>query len=111
MSKIKPGTIERLTNKLDKEISSMYTQYGALHEDLNKYRGKPIDDSNIEDANRILRDIQAGFSELFPALNFIATRYQFAVNCTNSYNDFIESLKKAGLKQYDREEVTLDIQT
>jgi uncharacterized phage infection (PIP) family protein YhgE len=108
--RVKAGTIEKLTNKLDKEINKMYSEYIDMHESLNKHRGKPVDDSNIDEVNALLKDIQEQFNELYPAYNFIANRYVYAVNCTNSYNDFIESLRKAGLKEYARDEVTLEKQ-
>ena len=70
-----------------------------LHEELNTHRGVPIDDSNVDEVNRILKDIQEKFAQLYPAYHFIAIRHQYASNAVNFYNDFIETLKKSGAKQ------------
>lgn len=92
-------SIQKMVNELDQEINRVYTEYTQLHEELNKHRGKPIGDTNLDEVNRLLKEIQAKFSDLYPAYHFIAFRYEYAVNATNSYNDFIEVLKKSGATQ------------
>lgn len=92
-------SIEKMTNDLDVEINRMWTDYLALHEELNSHRGKPIDDTNLSEVNRLLEAIQDTFAELYPAYHFIATRYQYASNAVTEYNEFIESIKSAGAKQ------------
>ena len=100
--------IQKLTNELDVEIGRVWEEYLLLHSELDKHRGKQIEDTNVGEVNRILKDIQEKFSALYPAYNFIATRYQYATNAVNSYNDFIETLKKAGAKT---EDITPEITT
>src|SRR3989304_6309853 len=92
-------TIEQLTKKLDDQITLAYAEYTDLHEELNKHRGKPIDDTNLPEVNRLLKAIQDKFVEIYPAFHFIAFKHPMAVNSTNAHNDFIETLKKAGAAQ------------
>lgn len=96
-------SIEQLINQLDTVVNKLWTQYLSLHEELNSHRGKPIDDTNLPEVNRILGEIQDTFAELYPAYSFIATRYQYASNAVTQYNEFIESLKSAGAQQNDPE--------
>ena len=90
--------IQKLSNELDAEINRMWQEYLALHGELDTHRDKPIDETNLEAVNNILKAIQEKFTELYPAYNFIVTRHQYASNAITSYNEFIESIKKAGAK-------------
>lgn len=91
--------IEKLTNELDAEISRVWSEYVDIHQELNMHRDKPINDSNIEDINQILKRIQDTFGLLYPAYHFIAVRHQHVTNAVNGYQDFIETLKKSGAQQ------------
>jgi len=97
--------IEKLTNELDVEINRVWNEYIDLHTELEKHRGKPIDDTNLDEVNRILKAIQESFAILYPAYNFIVTRHQYASNAVNGYNEFIELLKKSGAHQDQPEQV------
>lgn len=95
--------IEKLTTELDAEINRVWTEYIDLHEELNQHRGKPIDDTNLDEVNRLLKEIQEKFSILHPAYHFIATRHQYVSNAVTYYNEFIETIKKSGATQEDSE--------
>ena len=101
--------IQKLTNELDAEINRVWSEYTDLHAELDKHRNKPIDDSNLNEINGILKDIQEKFGQLYPAYHFIATRHQYVSNAVNFYNEFIETLKKSGAKQ--DESITATITT
>ena len=90
--------IEKLTYELDQEMIKVYDEYLQFHKELDVYRGKPIGD-HVDEVNRILAEIQQRFVWLYPAYHFIAMRHQSANNAVNSYNEFIESIKKAGAQQ------------
>lgn len=90
--------IEKLTHELDIEITRVWDEYVKFHDQLNKYRGKPIEDTNLENVNEILKSIQDTFALLYPAYNFIAQRQQYVSNAITSHNEFIESIKTAGAK-------------
>jgi len=96
--------IEKLVNELDVEMTRLWGEYMDLHEELNKHRGKPIDDTNLDEVNRLLKGIQEKFALLYPAYHFIATRHQHVSNATTGYNEFIETLKKSGAHQENPEE-------
>ena len=91
--------IEKLTNELDVEITRAWDEYIELHKELDQHRGQPINDTNLDDVNRILKTIQEKFAELYPAFNLIAVRHQYVSNAVTQYNEFIETLKKSGAKQ------------
>lgn len=93
--------IEKLTNELDAEINRIYSEYVDLHAELDTHRGKAINDTNLDEVNRILKEIQEKFSMLHPAYHFIATRHQYVSNAVTYFNEFIETLKKSGAKQDD----------
>jgi hypothetical protein len=91
--------IEKLTNELDAEINRIWSEYLDLHEQLNKFNGELIDGDNLETINKLLKQIQDTFGLIYPACHFIAVRHQFVTNAVNSYQDFIETLKKSGAQQ------------
>lgn len=96
MVRIAMELIQKLVNELDLEINRVWDEYLALHTELDSHRGKPISDTNLPEVNRLLKEIQEKFAVLYPAYNFIAVRHQYATNAVNSYNDFIDTLKKSG---------------
>jgi hypothetical protein len=91
--------IEKLTNELDVEINRVWGEYAELHAELDTHRGKPITDTNLDEVNRLLKAVQEKFAILYPAYHFIATRHQYVSNAVTFYNEFIETIKKAGAKQ------------
>ena len=91
--------IEKLTNELDTEINCVWSEYIALHTELDQHRGKQINDTNLDEVNRLLKAIQEKFAVLWPAYHFISTRHQYVSNAVTSYNEFIEAIKKGGAKQ------------
>lgn len=101
MERMRMNLIEKLTNELDVEINRVWDEYLAFHTELDSYRGKPINDDNVDKVNEVLKKIQEKFTELYPAYNFIAIRHQYVTNAVTSYNDFIETLKKSGAKTDD----------
>lgn len=88
--------IKDAVNAFDTALTTTYNEYVKLHEELNPHRGKPIQDTNLNEVNRLLKEIQEKFVDLYPALHLIATKHEFATNAVNSYNEFIEIIKKAG---------------
>lgn len=98
--------IKDVLNELDRLMVKTYDEYISLHERLNLHRGKLLEDTNLLEVNNILTELQNKFSELYPAYYFIATRYQQATQATNSYNEFIETIKKAGATEHGQEKPT-----
>ncbi len=101
MERMRMNLIEKLTNELDVEINRTWEEYIALHTELDTHRGKPINDTNVDNVNMLLKSIQEKFALLYPAYHFIATRHQYVSNAVTSYNEFIETLKKSGAKTDD----------
>lgn len=99
MERVRMELIAKLTNELDAEISRVWSDYIDLFKELDIHRVKPIDETNLEEVNRILKEIQDTFAAMHPAFHFIAVRHQSVENAVVSYNDFIETLKKSGAMQ------------
>ena len=87
--------IEQLISQLDQEMVTQYEGYIKCHRELDKHRGKPVDDTNLQEVNDILKDMQERFIVIYPALQFISTRYEFATNVTNEFKSFFDTLQKA----------------
>jgi hypothetical protein len=94
-------SIRILTNQLDAAITQVWDHYIDLHKELDTHRGKPIDDTNLPEVNRLLGEIQNTFSQLYPAFHFIAIRHEYVSNAVTFYNDFIETIKKSGATEYE----------
>lgn len=96
--------LKDLIEQIDAKITEKNDKYAALHRELDTFRGKEIGD-DVDKVNNLLIEIQTAFRELYPALHFIATRHQYAVNICTDYDGFIESIKKAGGTTYDPDQV------
>ena len=101
--------IDKLAKELDAEVNRVWSEYLDLHTELDKHRGKPIDDTNLVRVNELLKEIQAKFAVLYPAYHFIITRHEYASNAINYFNEFIETLKKAGAHQDEATEAKIEI--
>jgi len=89
------STIKEMANEIDLKLTELNEQYMALHAEFDTFRGKPAGD-DAEKINEVLHKIQTKFQELYPALYFIASRYQYACNITQSHEEFIQQILKAG---------------
>lgn len=86
--------------ELEQHLNEAFDHYMKLHEELNPYRGRSLELDEIPVVNKILEDIQQKFSrDLYPIYHFIALHHQSAVNATNEFSNFIDSLKKSGATQ------------
>jgi len=90
-------SIKKLTEKLDKELTKKWAEYIDLHNELNKHRGKVIEETDMPEVSKLLKEIQIQFEDLYHAFHFINYRYQMAVNATVGYEDFIKTLVKANV--------------
>lgn len=79
----------------EQEFISEWAEYIRHHDELKSFRGKPID-NDVERVNEILFNIQKSFSSVYPCLNFILKRHDFAKSAMREYDQFIEDIKKAG---------------
>ena len=86
--------LNTLTERLDKKLTEVWATYIDLHTELDKHRGKTLEDTDVQEVNRLLKEIQLTFAQLYHPINFIITRTQFAANAINGYNEFIEQIKK-----------------
>ena len=89
-------SIKKLVDKLDKQLTEDWGIYIDLHNELNKHRGKPIEDTDLPEVNRLLNEIQERFIDLNHAFHFVNYRHQMAINAIHGYTDFIDTIKKAG---------------
>lgn len=88
--------LKKLTEKFQEELIKSHERYMEAYEEFNKHANKKVEDVGLEEVNRLLGNIQARFQELSPALTFIRNNREFSANCINSYNEFIDDLKKQG---------------
>lgn len=88
-------TIREFTNELDTELTKNQEEYVKLHQEFDLYRGKPVDEK-VDEINALLKKIQEKFQEIYPALYFVASRYEYACNLTKAHGEFIDSIVKAG---------------
>lgn len=93
-------SMKEVLKNLDLQLQASLKNYNLLFEELNPYRGKPLDEAEVVTVNNILHKIQDIFyNELYPLYHFIGLNYQSAVNSTTSFHEFIDELKKAGATQ------------
>lgn len=95
-------SIKEIVDQLGVEMNRVYGEYTDLHKELDTHRGQTLTETNIPEVNRLLKEIQDKFAYLYPAYHFIAIQHQYVTNAVNSYNDFIEGIKKAGAEQNEQ---------
>ena len=99
MSKIK-----ELTMELNAEMDRVYAEYVDLHQSLRIHSSSVIDEPYMKEAERLIDGIQNKYAELYPLFHFVAHRYQFATNVTDTYNEWINDLIKIGAKESESTE-------
>jgi hypothetical protein len=101
-----PNIIKDTVELLNGEMQRGHEDYRLLHEELDTHKGKPIDETNLEEVNRILKAIQDKFAQIYPAFSFITINNQYANNMINGYNEFIDQIKKGGGQEIGHQEPT-----
>ncbi len=89
-------SIKKLTAKLDDELTKAWAEYIDLHNALNTHRGKPLEDTDLPEVNRLIKAIEDKFEDMYHAFHFINYRHQMAINASVGYEDFIRTLVAAG---------------
>lgn len=98
--------MQEIVNESGFLLEQIYDEYVKFHDELNAYRGRAIEESEVPELNRILNGIQDTFMEMHPALNHIVQRNEFAQNCIKDYTNFIDSLRAQGMVK-DKEDDSL----
>jgi hypothetical protein len=91
--------LEQLTREFDEELAKVNTEYIALFDQLEPYRGRKLSDEEVATSNDLIKSIQVKFGEMYAAFYLIAVRHSHAVAITNEFTTFCESLEKAGFKK------------
>jgi len=81
---------------LEQDFIMQWAEYIKLSNELDLFRGKPITENNTNDINRLVRQIQESFIEMYPIFVFIAERQAFCNKAVADYHQFIDDIKKAG---------------
>ena len=87
--------------ELDAALVLKWDEYIQLDKQLEPLRGLPLEATNLEEANRIIKEMQVVFSEMYPMLFWISQRNESSINAINSYNTFIDSIKRNGATQVE----------
>jgi hypothetical protein len=86
-----------LYNQFETDFVDTFNIYKSMHEKLDTYRGKVLQDEDVEIVNKLLFDIQdIFFNKLYPTFNFVVQRYQFCCKSLEEYELFLEEIKKGG---------------
>ena len=91
--------LKQQTEDLRKAMLEAFDVYTNHFKEFKAFEGKMIDETNYDQINKAISDIQDSFSNLYPTFNFITTFSQFAKNSMASYQGFIDSLKEMGAKE------------
>lgn len=85
-----------MIHNLDKELTKLTAEYHDLHTKLDKHRGHPLEETDLEEVNKIIRKIQDKYAEIYPVAYWISQRYEYAVNISKSHEMFISQLIQNG---------------
>ena len=87
--------MELLVKEIDTLKQELTKEYFDLHMELDKHRGKQLNDTNMPEVIRLVTAIQDTFAQLHPLLYFIGMHHTHAVNLANGYDQFIKDIQKA----------------
>jgi hypothetical protein len=88
-----------LIKKYDDNFMRLWNEYLELNKQFDALRGKTDPDA-WKEADRLLVLMQDKFRlEFGPMAHYIIQRNQFCINATNSFQAFIDELKKMGAKE------------
>ena len=97
-------TLDEMVKVIDKKMTDEYQEFVDMHEALNTYRGRILNEQETDSANELLEGIAAKYRDLHPVYYFIAARYQIVVNRAHDYDVFVDSLEKAGILKVEPKE-------
>lgn len=89
--------IDQIIKLLDQSLTEKWASYVDLRTLLNTYSGRPLTEAEAKDVASIFTAIEETFLEIYPAINLIVYRHQWATNAIGGHNDWIEMLRKANL--------------
>lgn len=89
------STIELLIKQLDEERGRLSKEYFDLHAELDKHRGKILEETDMHEVARLVEAIQDKFMELHPLFTFIGYQHQVAITMSNGFEQFLSDLTKA----------------
>ena len=94
---------QALIKKVDTELTKLNDEYVALHADLDKHRGKPLEDTDLDEVNKLIRKIEDKYEEIYQICWFIANRYEYSCNISKSHEMFISQLIQTGAQEVENE--------
>lgn len=81
----------------EEKFIETWGEYKKICDELDAYRGVALENEDtISRVNKLIRQIQEKFHELYPVFVFIRERYTFSNDAMYEYNKFIDDIKKAG---------------
>ncbi len=93
--------MKELLEQLDAKLNAGVEEYKALMKKFNGYTERELTLEEQAETKKILGEIYEKFLELYGVYHYIVSRYQFAVNETNKYNDFTDHIKKSQARAQD----------
>ncbi len=84
--------------QFEKEFRYNWDEYIKLNEELDKWRGKVLDDPDLAQVNEILNKIQDSFHKCWPTINYVMQQYQFSCKALHDYNILMDQIKSHGAK-------------
>jgi predicted Ser/Thr protein kinase len=93
------NTLKTKTEDLRLSMINAYDLYLAEYKKFIAYEGKMVDETNFKQINEAISNVQDSFADVWHVLKFIDTYAQFSKNALKSYQDFIDTLVKAGANE------------
>jgi hypothetical protein len=86
--------------KAFKEFENEFNKYWMLyvqgHKDLDQYRGMAITPDNIDEINRIMRELQDNYGQLVDAFMFVRTRQSIVEAAFKEHELLLKHLNEEG---------------
>ena len=84
-------------DKFEKEFLDNWDKYDKFGAELDKWRGKVLDEQDVLEVNKILEEMQQLFvDKLWDPLNFAKNNYQFCCKALHQHQVLIDQLKANG---------------
>lgn len=89
----------------DRDMLAIWNEFLDLHKEFDAMRNiQNLSQEQWNKAGDLVIQIQEKFREEFhPYANMVINRYQFCVNAMNSFQGFLDELKKMGAREVEKE--------
>jgi len=101
---MKKKTIRQTIDQLDYKVNEAAADYKDLMDQLDTFRGRPLEEKDQQQIRKLVNDIQNVYQEINEVVHFVSYRSEWAANISEVHAEFIKMLIDMGAKVVENSE-------